>query len=62
VYGAKRSASDVSISVISDAVLSCPASEITEIETSLADRFAPYTGADGSLEIPGSTLVACASA
>lgn len=45
-----------------DAVLSRPAAEIDEIERALAERFAPYTAADGTLEIPGSTLVACASA
>ena len=45
-----------------DAVLSRPASEIAEIEASLAERFAPYTAADGTLEIPGRTLVASASA
>ncbi len=45
-----------------DAVLSRPASEIAEIEASLAARFAPYTDADGALEVPGRTLVASASA
>jgi SAM-dependent methyltransferase len=45
-----------------DAVLSRPASEIADIEASLAARFAPYTAADGTLEIPARTLVACASA
>ncbi len=45
-----------------DAVLSRPASEIAEIEASLAERFAPYTAADGTLEIPARTLVAAASA
>jgi ubiquinone/menaquinone biosynthesis C-methylase UbiE len=45
-----------------DAVLSRPASEIAEIESSLAERFAPYTAADGTLEIPARTLVATASA
>ncbi len=45
-----------------DAVLSRPAAEIAEIESSLAERFAPYTAADGTLAIPARTLVACASA
>ena len=45
-----------------DAVLSRPATEITEIESSLAERFAPYTSADGALEIPARTLIAWASA
>jgi SAM-dependent methyltransferase len=45
-----------------DAVLSQPASEIAQIEASLAERFAPYTAADGTLAIPARTLVASASA
>lgn len=45
-----------------DAVMSRPPEEIAEIETSLAARFAPYTAADGSLEIPARTLVASAEA
>jgi SAM-dependent methyltransferase len=45
-----------------DAVLSHPAGEIAEIESALAERFAPYTAADGKLEIPARTLVASASA
>jgi SAM-dependent methyltransferase len=45
-----------------DAVLARPAAEIAEIEASLAARLAPYTAADGSLDIPGRTLVAVASA
>jgi SAM-dependent methyltransferase len=45
-----------------DAVLSRPATEIGEIERSLAERFAPYTSADGALEIPARTLIASASA
>jgi len=45
-----------------DAVLSCPSPEIEEIKVSLARRYAPYTAADGTLEIPGRTLLACASA
>jgi SAM-dependent methyltransferase len=45
-----------------DAVLSRPAPELLEIEASLAERFAPYTAGDGTLEIPGRTLLASASA
>jgi SAM-dependent methyltransferase len=45
-----------------DAVLSRPAEEMDEIKASLAQRFAPYTAADGTLEVPGRTLVASASA
>ncbi len=45
-----------------DAVLARPASEIAEIEAGVAARFEPYTAANGSLEIPARTLVACASA
>jgi SAM-dependent methyltransferase len=45
-----------------DAVLARPAPEVAEIKASLAERFAPYTGADGSLEVPGRTLLASASA
>ena len=45
-----------------DAVLSRPAPEILQIQTSLAERFAPYTAGDGTLEIPGRTLLASAGA
>lgn len=45
-----------------DAVLSRPESEIADIRASLAERFAPFTSSTGALEIPGRTLVACASA
>jgi SAM-dependent methyltransferase len=45
-----------------DAVLSRPQEEVTDIQASLAARFAPYTAADGSLEIPARTLVASAGA
>lgn len=45
-----------------DAVLSRPATEMDEIKASLAQLFAPYTAADGTLAVPGRTLVACASA
>ena len=40
-----------------DAVLGRPEPEIAEIHAALAERFAPYTAADGSLEIPMRTLV-----
>jgi SAM-dependent methyltransferase len=45
-----------------DAVLSQPEPEIESIRVSLAERFAPFTAADGTLEIPGRTLLACADA
>jgi hypothetical protein len=45
-----------------DAVLDRPEPEIAEIHAALAERFAPYTAADGSLDIPGRTLVASAGA
>jgi SAM-dependent methyltransferase len=45
-----------------DAVLSRPQAEIEQIKASLAERFAPYTAADGTLAIPGRALVATASA
>ena len=45
-----------------DAVLDRPEAEIAEIHAALAARFAPYTAADGSLDIPGRTLVAYAGA
>ena len=45
-----------------DAVLDRPEPEIAEIHAALAERFAPYTADDGSLDIPGRTLVASASA
>jgi ubiquinone/menaquinone biosynthesis C-methylase UbiE len=45
-----------------DAVLSRPAAEIEQVKLSLAERFAQYTLPDGTLEIPGRTLVASASA
>ncbi len=44
-----------------DAILDRPEPEISEIHAALAKRFAPYTAADGSLDIPGRTLVASAS-
>ena len=45
-----------------DAVLSRPQADVAEIKASLAERFARYTLPDGTLEVPGRTLVACASA
>jgi SAM-dependent methyltransferase len=45
-----------------DAVLSRPQAEIEEIKHSLAERFAPYTAADGTLALPARTLLAHASA
>ena len=41
-----------------DAVLSRPQAEIEEIKHSLAERFAPYTAADGTLALPARTLLA----
>jgi SAM-dependent methyltransferase len=45
-----------------DTILDCPESEIAEIHAALAKRFAPFTAPDGSLDIPGRTLVASAGA
>ncbi len=45
-----------------DAVLARPESEIAEIRASLAARLAPFTAADGSLEIPMRTLVGVGTA
>jgi SAM-dependent methyltransferase len=45
-----------------DAVLDRPEPEIAEIYAALAERLAPYTADDGSLDIPGRTLVASAAA
>lgn len=45
-----------------DAVLSRPQPEIEAIKQSLAERFVPYTAADGTLAIPARTLLASASA
>lgn len=45
-----------------DAVLDRPEAEIAEVHAALVERFAPYTAADGSLDIPGRALVASASA
>jgi SAM-dependent methyltransferase len=48
--------------VFHDAVLERPEAEIEQIKASLAERFAPYTQADGTLQIPGRTLLAAAGA
>jgi SAM-dependent methyltransferase len=45
-----------------DAVLDRPEPEIAEIYAALVERFAPYTAEDGTLDIPGRTLVASAGA
>jgi SAM-dependent methyltransferase len=45
-----------------DLVLSRPHGEIEQIRASLAQRLEPHTAGDGSLEVPGRTLVAVASA
>jgi SAM-dependent methyltransferase len=48
--------------VMHDIVLSRPEAEIEEIRAGIAARLEPHTAADGSLEIPGRSLVAVASA
>jgi SAM-dependent methyltransferase len=48
--------------VFHDAVLDRSPAEIEDIKSSLAERFAPYTTRDGTLQIPGRTLLAAASA
>ncbi len=45
-----------------DLVLSQPSEEIEQIRASLAEHLAPHVAADGSLEVPGRTLAAVASA
>src|SRR5580704_204172 len=45
-----------------NAVLSQPGEEMEAIKSSLQQRFAPFTAPDGTLEIPGRTLVVSASA
>ena len=45
-----------------DAVLARPQAEIEQIRRSLQERFAELTAPDGTLAVPGRTLVACASA
>jgi SAM-dependent methyltransferase len=48
--------------VFHDAVLDRPQAEIDAIKESLRERFAPFTAEDGSVEVPGRTLVAVAGA
>jgi ubiquinone/menaquinone biosynthesis C-methylase UbiE len=48
--------------MLHDAVLSRPEGEVEEIRGSLRERFAPFTAADGTLEIPGRVLLARADA
>ena len=48
--------------VFHDAVLGRTPAQIEEIRESLRERFAPYTGPDGALTIPGRTLLASAGA
>ena len=45
-----------------DTVLARPAEEIEQIRSSLAVRLEPYTAADGTLAVPGRSLVASADA
>lgn len=45
-----------------DAVLSRPQAEIDEIRASLSEAFAPFAREDGTIAVPGRTLVALASA
>jgi SAM-dependent methyltransferase len=45
-----------------DAVLSRPSDEVEQIQAAVKERFKPYEAADGTLDIPGRTLVASASA
>jgi ubiquinone/menaquinone biosynthesis C-methylase UbiE len=45
-----------------DVVLDQPESQIASIRDAVAERLAPYTAEDGSLSIPGRSLVAAASA
>lgn len=45
-----------------DMVLARSEKEIAQIRASLAERLAPHTAADGTLEIPGRSLVAVAGA
>ncbi len=45
-----------------DAVLARPQTEIEEIRAAVRKRLEPYEAAGGVLDIPGRTLVACASA
>lgn len=52
---------DMSASV-HNAVMSCPPSEIEQIKEAAKESLAPFTGAGGAMEIPGSSLLACAEA
>jgi SAM-dependent methyltransferase len=45
-----------------DAVMARSEQEIAEIKASLEQRFQPFTGADGVLQLPGRTLLARAAA
>jgi SAM-dependent methyltransferase len=45
-----------------DAVLARPQTEIEEIKAAVRKRLEPHEAAGGALDIPGRTLVACASA
>jgi SAM-dependent methyltransferase len=45
-----------------DTVMDRPEREVREIRAALTERFAPYTAADGTLEVPGRTLLAAAGA
>ena len=45
-----------------DAVMDRPEAEVADIEAALAERFSPYTDAEGRLAVPARTLVAAASA
>ncbi|HUA10879.1 MAG TPA: methyltransferase domain-containing protein [Solirubrobacteraceae bacterium] len=47
---------------VHDAVMALPSEQIDELRASLARRLAPFTAPDGSLSLPGRTLVAAASA
>jgi SAM-dependent methyltransferase len=45
-----------------DAVLSRSPAEVAQIQAAVKERFKPYEATDGTLDIPGRTLVASASA
>jgi SAM-dependent methyltransferase len=45
-----------------DAVMGVPAAQADELRAELGERLAPFTVADGELVLPGSSLVAAASA
>lgn len=47
---------------VHDAVMGRPEAEIAEIREQLRERLAPFTAENGSLEIPGRSLVAAADA